>query len=139
MSNSTRNEEIAEIVAYIERSPLSVEEYIQQNEVPFSRAQFYRYRARYTSEGKDGLSDKRREGNHHKLNKEHLAFIRGYIKSKPKVGPTQVMNAVIEEFGITVGRSRISQILKKMDFTVQRRKEVKKEHVSCVGAKTRFI
>ena len=76
MSNSTRDEEIAEIVAYIERSPLSVEEYIQQNGVPFSLAQFYRYRARFTSEGKDGLSDKRREGNHHKLNKEHLAFIK---------------------------------------------------------------
>lgn len=134
MSNSTRDEKIAEIVTRIERSPLSAEEYIQRNEVPFSRAQFYRYRARLGSKDKDGLYDKRREGNHRKLNKEHLAFIRGYIKSKPEVGPTHVMNAVHEEFGITVRRSRMSQILKKMDFTVQRGcKEVKKEHVSCAG------
>ena len=54
MLNSPREEEIVKLIESIERSPLSVKEYIKQNGVPFSKAQFYRHRAKLSKEGKEG-------------------------------------------------------------------------------------
>lgn len=129
------HEKIANIVACIERSPLSVKEYFQQYEVPFSRAQYYRYRTKLINEGKEGIVDKRCLGNRRKLDKEHILFIRGFIKDRPEVGPTYVLQAVKEEFGITVHRSTMSQILKNLGFSVQNKcsERKEKEQVSCAG------
>ena len=135
MSTSSREENIVKLIEDIEQSPLSVKEYLQRNEVPFSKAQFYRHRARLAREGKDGLVDKRRWGNHRKLDKEQITFIRGFIKNRPEVGLTQVQEMIEKEFGIKVHCSTMSRILKKLDFHVERKhKEVKKkEQVSCAG------
>lgn len=135
MSNPGREEDIVKLIESIEQSPLSVKEYMRRNEMFCSRAQYYRHRAKFSKEGKEGLVDKRRRGNHRKLEKEQITFIRGFIKDRPEVGPTRVQKMVEKEFGIKVHRSTMSRILKQLDFHVKRkRKEVKKqEKVSCAG------
>ena len=83
MVNSVRAKQIVKVVERIERSSLSAEEYIQRHGAPFGIAQFYRYRARLSREGEDGLEDKRCKGNNSKLNKEQISFVRGFIKIQP--------------------------------------------------------
>lgn len=136
MSEFTREEEIVKLIESIEQSPLSVKEYIQRNKLPLSKAQFYRHRARFLSEGREGLVDKRRLGNHRKLDKEQITFIRGFIKNQPDVDIKKVQESIKEEFGITVHRYTINRILKNIGITPEHhRKEVtkKKEQVSCAG------
>jgi len=133
MSNSTREEEVRKVVESIEQSPLRVTEYFQRYRVPFSRIQYYRYRARLSRE--EGVFDKRSQGNNRKLDKEQITFIRGFVKGQTEVSPAQVLQAVKEEFGITVHRSTISKLLKILDVTVHYKDKgiKKKEQVSCAG------
>ncbi|MDI7259311.1 MAG: hypothetical protein QME90_05245, partial [Thermodesulfobacteriota bacterium] len=59
--------EIASIVQKISDSGLSVDEYLRQHSVPFSRPQYFRYKTRLAAGGLDGLRDGRSRGNHRKL------------------------------------------------------------------------
>ena len=94
MVNSNREEQIRKEVAHIEQSTLSAKEYIEHYDVSFSLAQFYRYRAKFNKEGTVGLRDKRQYGNHRKLGREEIAFLRGFIKDKPYVTPVEAQQAI---------------------------------------------
>lgn len=134
MANCSREEQIMEAIERIERSGLSAEAYIQRYGAPFSVAQFYRYRAQLSKEGKEGLRDKRGYGNHRKLSRDEITFLRGFIKYRPEVNPSEVQRAVAEEFGTSVHLSTISRVLKKLGVGLVRRgREVVKERVSCAG------
>jgi transposase len=135
MPTSDREENILRIVERIESSKLSPEAYFQRYEVPFSIAQFYRYRKKLSTEGKPGLLDGRSKGNNKKLGEGEIAFIRGFIKDKSAVSPSVVMRAVTEEFGTTVHRGTMSRALIKLGVDTARRasQKVKKTRVSCAG------
>lgn len=139
MVKCNREEEIIEAVARIEKSSLSAEEYIQRYGAPFSIAQFYRYRARLLKEGKEGIRDRRGEGNHRKLGKKEKMFLRGYIKDRPQVTLSQAQRVVSEEFGISVHFSTMSRVLRELGLVLESRERevvreaVKKEQVSCAG------
>lgn len=133
MANFAKVKEIVEAVERIEQSSLSAEEYIQRYGAPFSIAQFYRYRARLSSEGEEGLQDKRCNGNNSKLNKEQIGFVRGFIKNRTDVSPTQVQRAIEEEFSIKVHRSTTSRLLNKLGVKVRRNEDKNKEQISCAG------
>ncbi len=121
MPTSDREENILRIVERIESSKLSPEAYFQRYEVPFSIAQFYRYRKKLSTEGKPGLLDGRSKGNNKKLGEGEIAFIRGFIKDKSAVSPSVVMRAVTEEFGTTVHRGTMSRALIKLGVDTARR------------------
>ncbi len=135
MPNSTREDQIAEAVERIERSPWSPEDYIRRHGAPFGIAQFYRYRATLSTQGKQGLRDKRQDGNHRKLGQSEMAFIRGFIQGRDEVSPSEVGRAVAEEFGLVMHPSTMSRVLKKLGVVCVRRKReaVRKERVSCAG------
>ena len=84
-TNYTREEQIELEVARIEQSTLSANEYIQRYGASFSLIQFYRYRDKLSREGIIGLRDKRKDGNHQKLNSVEMAARSGFIRSKPNV------------------------------------------------------
>jgi transposase len=113
----TREEQIELEVARIEQSTLSANEYIQRYGVSFSLIQFYRYRDKLSREGIIGLRDKRKDGNHQKLDSVEIAFLRGFIKSKPNVTPLEARLAIADEFGTQVHRSTMSRILKRLGVT----------------------
>ncbi len=130
-----REEEIFKIVARIERSALSPKKYIQCHKVPFGIAQFYRYRSQLSLNGKQGLKDKRKEGNNRKMGKEEMAFLRGFIKGRSEVSPTEALRALADEFGTEVHRSTMSRVLRKLGVVTAKNKSEteKKEHSSCAG------
>ena len=70
-------DKIAAIIKRIEASPLSVDEYFRKHQVPFSRMQYFRYKARLATQGVAGLLDGRGKGNHCKLTPEAEGFLRG--------------------------------------------------------------
>lgn len=135
MAISKREEKIVEIIERIERSVLSPKKYIQRYNVPFGIAQFYRYRSQLFEQGKEGLKDKRQNGNNRKLGREEIAFLRGFIKNREEVSPTEAMRAVSDEFGTNVHLSTMSRTLKKLGVVTAKPKSelVKKEQISCAG------
>lgn len=137
MAVSNREESIFKIVERIERSSLSPKNYIHRykDKVPFGIAQFYRYRAQLSQNGKEGLKDKRKEGNNRKMGREEIAFLRGFIKGKKEVSPTEALRAVADEFGTDVHRSTMSRTLGKFGVvTAKPKSEIeKKEQTSCAG------
>lgn len=69
--------EIASILEKISNSGMSIDEYLEKHAAPFSRPQYFRYKARFVAEGVDGLIDRRSKGNHRKLTSDAKGFIRG--------------------------------------------------------------
>ena len=135
MTISTREDKLFKIVKRIERSSLSPNEYIQRYNVPFGIAQFYRYRLQLSQNGKEGLGDKRKKGNNRKMNEAEIAFLRGFIRGKAEVSPTEALCAVADEFGTEVHRSTMSRMLRKFGaMTAKPKSEIeKKEQVPCAG------
>ena len=135
MVNVNREKQIVKVVARIERSSLSPEIYIKRYGIPFSIAQFYRYRSRLSEKGSEGLRDGRQDGNNRKLGKDEIAFLRGFVKGRTIVSPSEAQRAVASEFRTTVHRSTISRVLKKMEVATGRRvlEVSNKERVSCAG------
>ena len=82
MNRSTTNgaqskaAKIASIVQKIAESGQSVNEYFRTHKVPFSRVQYFRYKARLAAQGIDGLDDGRSQGNQRKLTPEAEKFLR---------------------------------------------------------------
>ena len=127
MPNDIREKQIESEVVRIEQSTLSANEYIQRYGASFSLIQFYRYRDKISREGITGLRDKRKDGNHQKLNSVEIAFLRGFIKSKPNVRTEEARLAIADEFGTQVHRSTMSRILKRLGVTeVQNERQVVK-------------
>ena len=135
MAAGNREDKIIKIVERIERSALSPKQYIQRYNVPFGVAQFYRYRAKLAKKGKEGLKDKRQDGNNRKLGREEIAFLRGFVKDRSEVSASEALRATADEFGTKVHRSTMSRMLKKLGVASAKAKSevVKKEQVSCAG------
>jgi len=135
MTNVDRENQIMNALARIERSSLSPEIYIQRYGVPFSIAQYYRYRSRLSEKGEEGLRDGRQDGNNRKLGKDEITFLRGFVKGRTIMSPSEAQRAVASEFGTTVHRSTMSRVLKKMEVATGRptREVSNKERVSCAG------
>ena len=67
MSEEDRICEILNTIQNIKESKLPITTYFEQNSVPFSREQYYRYCRTLRKSGEDGLRDKRKDGNYTKL------------------------------------------------------------------------
>jgi len=135
MAEGTRERQIMKGLARIERSGMSAETYIRRYGGPFSVAQFYRYRARLSAQGTEGLRDGRRDGNHRTVSAEVMVFLRGFVKDRREVSPSEARRAVAEEFGRTVHRSTMSRALRAMGIVTRQaaRSRLKQERVSCAG------
>ena len=74
-------EKIAAIIEKIRSSGLSVDEYFRRHRVPFSRPQYFRYKACLSAQGITGLMDGRSQGNCRKLTcpteKLHILLVPG--------------------------------------------------------------
>ena len=85
--------EIASILQKISTSGLSIDEYFQRHSVPFSRPQYFRYKARFTAEGLDGLIDGRGRGNHRKLTLDAEGYIRGVHRANPRLSLQEICDS----------------------------------------------
>jgi len=105
-------EEIASIVQKIVSSDMSVDEYFQKHSVPFSRPQYFRYKARLAVEGLDGLRDGRNRGNHRKLTPNAEGYLRGVHRANPGLSLQQIRESLEATLGIDVDRSTVSRFLR---------------------------
>jgi hypothetical protein len=127
--------EIVSILEKIADSDISIDEYLEKHEVPFSRPQYFRYKARFAAEGVDGLIDRRSRGNHRKLTPDAEGFIRGVHQANPRLGLQEICDSVDTTFGIRVDRSTVSRFLSGVGDPIQWPRPVEPERVltSCGG------
>lgn len=85
MAEKVRELRISQWLERIERSRLSPHEYLAKHSVPFSLAQYYRYRAGYWRRGSQGLVDGRSAGNNRCVHAEAEGFLMGYFSAHPDV------------------------------------------------------
>ena len=117
--NSTQNSKINSWVERISRSRLSVEKYISQHQVPFSIAQYYRYK-KNIEQGTE-IIDKRQNGNNRKLNYEMKGFLKGYMKSRPEAGLSELQNLLKEKFKTEVSKSGVSRSLNRLGCVCEKK------------------
>jgi hypothetical protein len=109
-----KSSEIAAVVKKIASSALSVDAYFRKHTIPFSRTQFFRYKARLAASGLDGLMDGRRQGNHRKLGADAQGYLRGVHQANPQLSLQDMSQALEGALGIQVNRSTVSRSLKDM-------------------------
>jgi hypothetical protein len=127
--------EIASIVKKIATSDLSVDDYIQTHAVPFSRPQYFRYKARLAAKGLEGLLDGRSKGNYQKLTPDAKGFLRGVHNTNPRVSLQKMCESLETTLGIRVDRSTASRFLKEAGEQIQwpRPEEPERIFTSCGG------
>jgi hypothetical protein len=111
--------EIASTVQEIANSGLSVDQYFRTHRVPFSRPQYFRYKARLAAAGLAGLADGRAQGNHRKLDEAARGFVRGAHWANPRWGLRQICRSLESELGVAVDPSTVSRSLRAMGQPIQ--------------------
>ncbi len=126
---------IASIVQKIANSGLSVDEYFERHTVPFSRPQYFRYKARLAAEGVDGLIDGRSKGNHRKLTPDAEGFLRGVHQTNPQLSLQDICESLEAALGIQVDRSTVSRFLHGVGEQIEwpRPPEPERIFTSCGG------
>jgi transposase len=122
--------EIASILEKIADSGMPIDEYLEKHEVPFSRPQYFRYKARFAAEGVDGLIDRRSRGNHRKLTPDAEGFIRGVHQANPRLSLQEICDSVETTLGIRVDRSTVSRFLNGVGEPIQWPRPVEPERIS---------
>ncbi len=111
--------EIASILQEIADSGLSVAEYFETHAVPFSRPQYFRYKARFAANGLEGLRDGRGRGNHRRLTPDAAGFLRGAHQANPRLSLQGLCESLGTALGIRVDRSTVSRFLTVVGEHVQ--------------------
>ena len=127
--------QIASILQKMFNSGLSVDEYLRTNQVPFSRPQYFRYKARWAAEGLEGLQDGRRRGNHRKLSAEAEGYLRGVHQADPRLSLQEMASSLQKALGIEVDRSTVSRFLRGIGEGIEwpRVQEPERISTSCGG------
>ena len=111
---------IAAILAKIARSALSVSAYFRRYTVPFSRTQYFEYKARLAARGVEGLVDGRSQGNHRTLTADAQGFIRGVHEANPELTLQQIADRLESGLGMRVDPSTVSRYLRAVGLKIQR-------------------
>ncbi len=77
--------EILSTIHKIEESKQPVSVYFNQNSVPFSRAQYYRYRRILQKYGEEDLRDERKDGNYTKLTEIIKYYVISIVKENRSI------------------------------------------------------
>jgi transposase len=113
--NANRVKNIVKWIGQIEKSDLSVVEFWKTNSVPFSRAQYFKYKKRLQTFGLDGLMDRRSMGRNRKVTPEHELFIKGYIQENSEFSLAELQRALMGEFQCNVSARSVRRALQRID------------------------
>jgi len=98
---------------------MSVGKYFPRHNVPFSIAQYYRYKKKLEHGGPDAIKDNRSKGNNRKLVTEAEGFLKGYLRSRPEVGLAELQDLLKERFKIRMSKSGVSKCLNRLGCVCQ--------------------
>jgi transposase len=109
-----KRELVIEWLERIERSNFKIAAFFKNHKVPFSKAQYFIYKKRYSIGGTESLKDQRKEGGNRRLSQQAEGFLLGCVKSNPDVKLEWLQQALKEEFSCHVNKSTISRALKRV-------------------------
>ena len=105
------------VIEWIERireSKMPVAVFFSDNDVPFSKAQYYIYKKKLEIEGLSGLSDNRTRGGNRKLSPEAEGFLLGCVKSNAGITLECLQSSLQDNFNQRVSLSSISRAIKRI-------------------------
>ncbi len=105
MENDNRINEILTTLKKIESSDLPIRVYFNQNQVSFTRPQYYHYRKTLDKYGEEGLRDKRSAGNNTKLTPRIKDFIISVVTDNREIPSSQLQLKIQNQFNITLTES----------------------------------
>jgi len=142
ISSGSQNQ-LKDIISWldqIEKSELSISDFFQKYDVPFSRAQYYIYRKRFEETGEFGRADQRKKGGNKKVTAEIEAFIAGCLATNSKTSLQWLQGELITRYSCKLSPSGITRIMQRVDPQKGKRPvgrpsthEVLKKHNSCGG------
>lgn len=114
MGSQKREDTIRLWLERIERSGLSLQEYLSRYNVPFGPTQYYRYKKKLREGGVQALRDGRARGNHRRVNPEAEGFLKGYVAAHPEVSLSELEALLKERFHIEITRPGVSRCLQRL-------------------------
>jgi hypothetical protein len=99
-----------------------VNEYFKVHNVPFSRGQYYIYCKILTQYGKEGLRDKREDGNSTKLTPRLQDYIRFSVRHDPDISTRELRWRIQEEFATELSKSSVNKVRKAYGVVSKRAK-----------------
>nr|QNO48617.1 hypothetical protein LKGCFIDI_00019 [Methanosarcinales archaeon ANME-2c ERB4] len=117
MSEEERICEILSTIHKIEESKQPVSVYFNQNSVPFSLAQYYRYRRILQKCGEDGLRDARKDGNYTKLTERIKDYVITVVKEKRSISSSQLQSKILNQFNVQISLSSLNNFRASVSLT----------------------
>jgi hypothetical protein len=111
---------IALLVRKIFRSALSAAEYIKRHKVPFSLAQYYRYKTRLEALGVAGLEDRRSQGNRRTLTDEAKILLQGAHKLNPELSLQKLSDHLQQSLSLRIHSTTIGRYLRSQGLQIKR-------------------
>lgn len=134
MSEEERICEILNTIQNIKDSKLSITTYFEQNSVPFSREQYYRYCKILQKSGEDGLRDKRKDGNYTKLTERIKDYIVSIVKENQSISSPQLQKKILNQFDVKISESSLNTFRASVSLTrIATPKEEKYKHQKSSG------
>jgi transposase len=118
---------IANSLKQIRDSKLPIKEFFEKYDVPFSIAQYYRYKKCYEQHGIQGLTDGRATGNNRRITSETISFLRGYHAANGNAKLTEYQAALEEQVGLRLDIATISRFLRDHQISLAKVKSHKIE------------
>ena len=129
MSVSSRVRLIVHYLKKVEDSKLSAQEFFEKHKVPFSLAQYYRYKLLYKNHGVQGLLDGRAQGNHRCLTADAQHFLMGFHAANTNAKLADYQSALITHSGIRVDYATISRFFSANQIILAKSKSDRKSVV----------
>jgi len=134
MSDEKRIDEILNAIKKIKESKLPITAYFEQNSVPFSRVQYYRYCKILQKSGEGGLHDKRKNGNYTKLTENIKDFVVSTVKDDRSTSSSQLQGKILKEFSVKISVSSLNAFRASVSLTrLSTPKEDKYKRQKCGG------
>lgn len=109
MNETSRVHLIVRYLKQIAKSKLLVQEFFQKFNVPFSLAQYYRYKQLYERDGMQGLLDGRARGNNRRLTADAQSFLMGFHAANANAKLADYQSALNDRTGVCVDFATISR------------------------------
>jgi transposase len=115
-----RTQIISKYIKKIEESDLPIKEFFAKHKIPFSVAQYYRYKKRIADIGIEGLHDGRNKGNNRRLTAEAQSYLFGFHSANPKAKLTDYQTALNEHIGLHVDIATLSRFFSTREISLSK-------------------
>lgn len=109
MDKINRPAQIIQAIKAIEDSPLSVNQYFKENDLPFNYTTYYSYKKIINDKGIAGLIDQRSKGNNGKLSDSIKSYVKGFLDNKRHTTSFEIKNIVENEFQVAISVRSINR------------------------------